>query len=63
VNDTFTSVKGFFATAKATLFGRYADPQTLRALEEPADEHGALVPLTVGASRSSNEIEHANSSQ
>jgi len=64
VNDTFTSAKGFFATAKATLFGRYNDPQALQALEEQSDERGPLVPLTVGASRSSSQdLEHANSSQ
>jgi len=50
VDDTFGSVKGFFATVRATLFGgAYADPAALEALEEksaPAS-HLGLVQLNV----------------
>jgi hopanoid biosynthesis associated radical SAM protein HpnH len=35
VDDTFGSFKGFFATVKATLSGRYRDPEAERLLDEP----------------------------
>ena len=34
VHDTFSSIKGFVATVRATLFNRHNDPEALRALEE-----------------------------
>jgi hopanoid biosynthesis associated radical SAM protein HpnH len=50
VNDTFGSIKGLFATAKATLFGgTYADPEALEALEEKSAP-ASLVQLKVSAS-------------
>jgi len=51
VHDTFASVKGFLATAKATLFNRHTDPETLEALEEksaPASDH--VVQVTINPS-------------
>jgi hopanoid biosynthesis associated radical SAM protein HpnH len=49
VNDTFGSIKGLFATARATLFGgRYADPEALEALDEKSAP-ASLVQLTVSA--------------
>src|ERR1700720_621853 len=44
VNDTFGSLSGFVATAKATLFHRYRDEGALRLLDEPI-EHGQDAPL------------------
>ena len=35
VHDNFNSWRGFVDTAKATLFGRYADPEALEMLKEP----------------------------
>jgi hypothetical protein len=50
VNDTFGSIKGLFATARATLFGgTYADPEALEALEEKSAP-ASLVQLNVSAS-------------
>ena len=54
VHDTFGSFKGFFATAAATLFGRYKSDDAMKALEEddaPA-YHGAVVPLTMSGIKS-----------
>ncbi len=34
VNDTFSSLSGFLATVRATLFSRYSDPGALAMLEE-----------------------------
>jgi hopanoid biosynthesis associated radical SAM protein HpnH len=49
VNDTFGSIKGLFATARATLFGgAYADPEALEALEEKSAP-ASLVQLNVSA--------------
>ena len=49
VNDTFGSIKGLLATARATLFGgRYADPEALEALDEK-QRPASLVQLTVSA--------------
>lgn len=49
VHDTFGSFKGFFATAAATLFGRYKSDDAMKALEEDDSPayHGAVVPLTM----------------
>jgi hopanoid biosynthesis associated radical SAM protein HpnH len=44
VNDTFGSLSGFVATAKATLFHRYRDEGALRLLDEPL-EHREETPL------------------
>jgi len=44
VNDTFGSLSGFVATAKATLFHRYGDEGALRLLDEPL-EHREETPL------------------
>jgi hypothetical protein len=35
VNATFSSLSGFLATVKGTLFSRYRDEEALRMLEEP----------------------------
>src|SRR5918993_520986 len=49
VNDTFGSLRGFFATVRATVFGgRYADPEALEALDEKSAP-ASLVQLTVSA--------------
>ena len=49
VNDTFSSVRGLLATARATLFGgRYADDEALEALDEKSAP-ASLVQLTVTA--------------
>lgn len=50
VHDNFNTLKGFIATAKATLFGRYADAEALRMLEEevkPVHAPAGLVQLQV----------------
>jgi hopanoid biosynthesis associated radical SAM protein HpnH len=50
VDDTFASIRGFWATVRATIFsGRYSDPAALDALEEksaPAN-HLGLVQLSI----------------
>ncbi len=54
VHDTFGSFKGFFATAAATLFGKYKSDAAMKALDEedvPA-YHGAVVPLTMSGIKS-----------
>jgi len=46
VNHTFSSFGGFFATAKAVLFDRYANPGASRRLaEERAKPHGPIAHL------------------
>jgi hypothetical protein len=35
VNATFSSLGGFLATVKGTLFSRYRDEEALRLLDEP----------------------------
>jgi hypothetical protein len=47
VNDTFGSLRGLVAEAKATLFGRYPDTGALRLLDEMSSpEHvGPLVQI------------------
>jgi hopanoid biosynthesis associated radical SAM protein HpnH len=48
VNDTFSSLGGLLATARATLFSRYRDPEALALLREPAKPariHGPLVQI------------------
>src|ERR1051326_4029469 len=45
VNDTFSSLRGFLATAKATLFQSYRDPAALKLLEEEVRPVHAFNPL------------------
>ena len=50
VHDNFNSVRGFFDTAKATLFGKYPDAEALRMLNEsvkPVHAPAGLVQLTM----------------
>jgi hypothetical protein len=52
VNDTFSSFGGLLATARATLFSRYRDPEALALLREPAKPdraHGPLVRIEESA--------------
>jgi hopanoid biosynthesis associated radical SAM protein HpnH len=49
VDHTFASLKGLFATARATFFGRYRDPEALEALEERSVP-ASLVQITVSKS-------------
>ena len=53
VNATFSSVGGFLATVKATLFTKYKDEEALRLLEEPQAPVHPLIQITppVGHSR------------
>jgi hypothetical protein len=46
VNDTFSSLGGFFATVKATLSSRYPDESALRLLDEPAEPVHPLVHIS-----------------
>jgi len=41
VNHTFSSFGGFWATAKATLFNRYANPGAMNRLDEHAKDKGS----------------------
>ena len=45
VNDTFGSLRGFLATARATLFSRYSDEQARALLHEPVIPAHARNPL------------------
>jgi hypothetical protein len=45
VNDTFGSLRGFLATARATLFSRYRDEQARALLNEPVIPAHARNPL------------------
>ena len=45
VNDTFSSLRGLMATAKATLFTRYKDPAALAMLNQPSKPVHAYGPL------------------
>ena len=58
VHDTFASVRGLLATAKATLFGgSYANEKALAALGEVVDHAGAVVPLTInGGKKTTREV-------
>jgi hopanoid biosynthesis associated radical SAM protein HpnH len=52
VNATFSSLSGFLATVKGTLFTKYADEGAMRLLDEPAAAH----PLVqIGKARSESE--------
>ena len=45
VNDTFSSVSGFLATVKGTLFTRYRDEEALDLLDEPIEPVHSLVQI------------------
>jgi hypothetical protein len=52
VNATFSSLSGFLATVKGTLFTKYADEGAMRLLDEP----GAAHPLVqIGKARAESE--------
>jgi hypothetical protein len=46
VNATFSSLGGFLATVKATLFSRYSDQAALRMLDEPEAAVHPLVQIS-----------------
>jgi hopanoid biosynthesis associated radical SAM protein HpnH len=53
VHENFTTWRGFWDTAKATLFGRYPDAEALRMLEEPVKAvhaQAGLVQISVESS-------------
>jgi hopanoid biosynthesis associated radical SAM protein HpnH len=53
VHENFTTWRGFWDTAKATLFGRYPDAEALRMLEEqvkPVHAQAGLVQISVESS-------------
>jgi hopanoid biosynthesis associated radical SAM protein HpnH len=65
VHDTFSSLRGFLATVKASLFGgSYVNREALEALRQPPDPpREKFVPLSVSASRQSHEhtaVEHGS---
>jgi hopanoid biosynthesis associated radical SAM protein HpnH len=45
VNHTFSSLRGFWDTMRATLFNRYQDPAALKLLDEPVRPLHAFNPL------------------
>jgi hypothetical protein len=45
VNATFSSLEGFLATVKGTLFPQYRDEEALRLLEEPTAAVHPLVQI------------------
>jgi hypothetical protein len=47
VNATFSSLGGFLATVKGTLFSRYRDNEALRLLDEPQSAVHPLVQIAV----------------
>ena len=52
VNATFSSLGGFLATVKATLFTKYEDEEALRMLEEPQAPVHPLIQITPPVSHS-----------
>jgi hopanoid biosynthesis associated radical SAM protein HpnH len=62
VDDTFSSIRGLLATAKATLFNRYKDPVALEMLNEPVRPVHAYNPLVQidGKAASEQPLEKAN---
>jgi hypothetical protein len=46
VNATFSSLEGFLATVKGTLFPGYRDAEALRMLEEPTAAVHPLVQIS-----------------
>jgi hopanoid biosynthesis associated radical SAM protein HpnH len=59
VNDTFSSLRGLLATAKATLFTRHADEHALKLLDEPVHPVHSYNPL-VQIQEASSEMEQTN---
>ncbi len=62
VNHTFSSLGGFLATVKATLFSKYPDQEALRMLDEPAKPihiAGQLVQIGASKDSKSRETTHA----
>jgi len=53
VNATFSSLEGFLATVKATLFSRYPDEGALRLLDDPAPAAHPLVQIQAQSEASS----------
>jgi len=53
VNATFSSLEGFLATVKATLFSRYPDEGALRLLDDPAPAGHPLVQIQAQSEASS----------
>jgi hypothetical protein len=54
VNDTFSSLRGLLATAKATLFTRHKDEHALKLLNEhvrPVHSYNPLVQIEESASQ------------
>ena len=56
VNDNFGSVRGFLATARASLFNRYKDKEALQLLDQPARPVHSYNPL-VQIEQSSSQFE------
>jgi hopanoid biosynthesis associated radical SAM protein HpnH len=59
VNDTFSSLGGFFATVRATLFTKYDDPGALALLNEPVKAVHGFVALE-NLHKSAAELEETN---
>ena len=59
VNDTFSSLGGFVATVKATLFNKYEDPGALELLNESAKPVHGFVALE-NLHKSAAELEETN---
>ena len=56
VNDNFGSLRGFLATARASLFNSYKDEGALRLLDEPVRPVHSFNPL-VQIDESSSQLE------
>ncbi len=57
VQHTFSSLSGFLATVRATLFSRYSDAEALAMLDEPVKPvHADLVQISAGG----EEVEEVN---
>ena len=59
VNDNFGSVRGFLATARASLFNRYKDEEALRLLNQPVRPVHSYNPL-VQIQESSSQLEETS---
>jgi len=55
VNATFSSLGGFLATVKATLFSSYKDDEALRLLDAPEAPVNPLIQITPTASKEFEE--------
>jgi hypothetical protein len=58
VNDTFSSLRGLLATARATLFARHADEHALKLLDEPVRPVHSYNPLV--QIQESNQMEETS---